>query len=281
MSETRTTIRVGHSPDPDDAFMFHALANGKIDTGRYKFKHQLEDIETLNRRALKGELELTAVSLHGYAYITDTYALCACGASMGDNYGPMVVAREPASAEFLRGKKIAVPGTLTTAFLTLKLLLGDDFEYEVHPFDEILNIVVAGRADAGLIIHEGQLTYADQGLSLVVDLGRWWKEETGLPLPLGANAIRRDLGQTAMDEVTALLKQSIQYGLEHRREALDYAQRFGRDLDSERADRFVGMYVNDWTLDFGPRGREAVAVLLQRAHDAGVIPEPVKVEFVG
>ena len=279
MSE-KTKIRVGHSPDPDDAFMFHALANDKIDTGRYEFTHQLQDIETLNRRALRGELELTAVSLHGYAYITDTYALCACGASVGDNYGPMVVARKPASIDSLRGKKIAVPGTLTTAFLTLKLLLGDDFEYEVHPFDEILNVVAAGKIDAGLIIHEGQLTYADQGLSLIVDLGRWWHDETGLPLPLGGNAIRKDIGPAAMKEVTALLKQSIRYGLDHRREALAYAQQYGRDLDTERADRFVGMYVNEWTLDFGPRGREAVATLLERGHKSGVIPNPVKLEFI-
>jgi len=281
MPQAQTKIRVGHSPDPDDAFMFHALANGRIDTGHYEFTHQLEDIETLNRRALRGELELTAVSLHGYAYVTDKYALCACGASMGDNYGPMVVARSPASVDSLRGKRIAVPGKLTTAFLTLKLLLGDEFEHEVHPFDEILNIVAAGKADAGLIIHEGQLTYADQGLSLVVDLGRWWHDETGLPLPLGANAIRKDLGPAAMKQVTALLKQSIEYGLEHRQEALAYAQQYGRDLDSERADRFVGMYVNDWTLDFGPRGREAVGVLLKRGHEAGVIPHPVELEFVG
>ncbi|HUE74546.1 MAG TPA: MqnA/MqnD/SBP family protein, partial [Pirellulaceae bacterium] len=202
------------------------------------------------------------------------------GASVGDNYGPMVVARETGMIESLRGKTIAVPGTLTTAFLTLKLLLGDDFEHEVHPFDEILNIVAAGRADAGLIIHEGQLTYADQGLSLIVDLGRWWMDQTGLPLPLGANAIRKDLGQTAMEEVTGLLKESINYGLEHRAEALEYALQFGRDLDRSRADRFVGMYVNDWTLDFGPRGRQAVRELLKRGHAAGIIPNLVEPEFV-
>src|SRR5579872_6520397 len=195
-------IRVGHSPDPDDAFMFHALANDKIDTGRYRFEHTLQDIETLNRRALKGELELTAVSLHGYAYMTDKYALCSCGASMGDNYGPMVVAREAGEIGSLKGKRIAVPGTLTTAFLTLKLLLGDSFQFEVHPFDEILNLVAEGKVDAGLIIHEGQLTYQNQGLELIVDLGRWWHDQTGLPLPLGGNAIRRDLGPVAMREVT-------------------------------------------------------------------------------
>jgi 1,4-dihydroxy-6-naphthoate synthase len=273
-------IRVGHSPDPDDAFMFHALANDKIDTGKYRFTHDLQDIETLNRRALKGELELTAVSLHGYAYITDTYALCACGASMGDNYGPMVVTRTPMKIADLKGKKIAVPGTLTTAFLTLKLLLGDSFTYEVHPFDEILNIVEAGRADAGLIIHEGQLTYRNQGLHLVVDLGCWWHDETGLPLPLGGNAIRRDLGAQGMREVTDLLQRSIRYGLEHREEALGHAEKYGRDLDHERTDKFVGMYVNDWTIDFGQRGREAVALLLDRAWKARIIPNPVNLEFI-
>jgi 1,4-dihydroxy-6-naphthoate synthase len=273
-------IHVGHSPDPDDAFMFHALANDKIDTGRYRFEHTLQDIETLNHRAFRGELELTAVSLHGYAYVTDKYALCSCGASMGDNYGPMVVAREPGDVAGLKGKKIAVPGTLTTAFLTLKLLLGDSVTYEVHPFDELLNIVAAGKADAGLIIHEGQLTFQNQGLNLIVDLGKWWYSETGLPLPLGGNAIRRDLGPVVMREVTDLLRQSIRYGLAHRREALRHAEKYGRDLDPARTDKFVGMYVNDWTLDFGPRGREAVQTLLQRAYDAQIILKPVDVEFI-
>ncbi len=281
MLETKTQIHVGHSPDPDDAFMFHALANNKIDTGNYEFTHTLQDIETLNRRAFKGELELTAVSLHGYAYLTDTYALCACGASMGEKYGPMVVAREAMSIDDLRGKTIAVPGTYTTAFLTLKLLLGDDFTPEVHPFDEILNLVEAGKTDAGLIIHEGQLTFGDQGLKLIVDMGQWWYDETGLPLPLGANAIRKDLGREAMEDVTRLLKQSIQYGLDHREEALEYALQYGRDLDRSKADTFVGMYVNDWTLDFGERGREAVATLLERGHKAGIIPHPVSLEFIG
>jgi 1,4-dihydroxy-6-naphthoate synthase len=316
-TETQTQIiRVGHSPDPDDAFMFHALANDKIDTGRYRFVHELQDIETLNRRAFKGELELTAVSLHGYAYLTDKYALCACGASMGDGYGPMVVTREPMSVEDLEGLTIAVPGTLTTAFLALNLCLGGrpndfgfsilDFGFEdaeassqiqnpkskihtgdagtfrfvVHPFDQILNVVARGEADAGLIIHEGQLTYGDQGLELVVDLGEWWMQETGLPLPLGGNAIRKDLGREGMEEVTALLKQSIQYGLDHRDEALNHALQYGRDLDWDAADTFVGMYVNDWTLDFGERGREAVATLLRRGHEAGIIPNPVDLEFI-
>ena len=279
-AEKTVEIRVGHSPDPDDAFMFHALANDKIDTGRYRFTHVLQDIETLNRRALKGELELTAVSLHGYAFMTDRYALCACGASMGDGYGPMVVTREAMSIDDLRGKTIAVPGTLTTAFLTLKLLLGDSFTHEVHPFDEILNLVEQGKVDAGLIIHEGQLTYDDQGLHLVVDLGVWWKQETGLPLPLGGNAIRRDLGREAMEDVTHLLRQSIQYGLDHRREALAHAAKYGRDLDEARNDKFVGMYVNDWTLDYGPRGREAITRLLTDGARAGLVPEVAEVEYV-
>ncbi len=282
MSESKIRINIGHSPDPDDAFMFHALANDKLPVGNYEFTHTLQDIETLNQRALRGELELTAVSLHGYAYITDTYALCACGASIGDNYGPMVVAREPGPIESLYGKKIAVPGTLTTAFLALKLLLGDKFSYEVHPFDEILNLVAAGKVDAGLIIHEGQLTYANQGLSLIVDLGKWWYEDTGgLPLPLGGNAIRRDLGREVMEDVTRYLKQSIQYGLEHRQEALKHALQYGRDLDTAKADKFVGMYVNDWTLDFGDKGRRAVELLLKRGFEQGVIPKPVQLEFIG
>lgn len=284
MSDTRQLIRVGHSPDPDDAFMFHALANDKVDTGRYRFTHELVDIETLNRRALHAELELTAVSIHGYAYITDKYALCACGASMGDRYGPMVVTRRPATLAEVRSQVIAVPGTLTTAYLALRLCLGD-VRHVVVPFDEILTAVERGEyrgqaIDAGLIIHEGQLTYANQGLSLVVDLGAWWFEDTGLPLPLGGNAIRKDLGPQAMREVTSLLRQSIRYGLEHRREALAHAMQYGRDLDAGQADRFVSMYVNDWTLDFGPRGREAVARLLERGHAAGVIPHRVTPEFI-
>lgn len=281
MSQVITEIKVGHSPDPDDAFMFYALAKDKIDTGNYRFTHELQDIESLNRRAFSGELELTAVSLHGYAYLSDKYALCSCGASMGDNYGPMVVAREAWSVDDLRGKTIAVPGTFTSAFLALKLVLGDDFEHEVHPFDEILNVVEQGKTDAGLIIHEGQLTYGNQGLKLIIDLGEWWHEETGLPLPLGANAIRRDLGEQAMEEVTALLKQSIQYGLDHREEALAYALQFGRDLDDKKADKFVGMYVNDWTLDFGEAGRESVKLFLDRGYDAGIIPHQVKLDFIG
>ncbi len=285
MSTTKQLIRVGHSPDPDDAFMFHALANNKIDTGDYEFTHELVDIETLNRRAFDAELELTAVSLHGYAHLTDHYAICSCGASMGDGYGPMVVGKESFTAEQLRDKVIAVPGTLTTAYLALRLYLQTDFKYEVVPFDEIIPAVEAGSyngkpVEVGLIIHEGQLTYADHGLKLSVDTGKWWLETTGLPLPLGANAIRKDLGPDTMNEVTRLLKESIRYGLEHREEALKYAEQYGRDLDHDRSDRFVGMYVNDWTLDFGPRGREAVALLLRRGYEGGVIPKLIEPEFI-
>jgi 1,4-dihydroxy-6-naphthoate synthase len=286
ISTAKQLIRVGHSPDPDDAFMFYALAKDKIDTGRYRFEHELVDIETLNRRAFAGELELTALSLHAYAHLADKYALCTCGASMGDNYGPMVVARQAASLDSLRGKTIAVPGTLTTAFLALSMCLGKDaFRHVVVPFDQILDVVEAGeyqgtKIDAGLIIHEGQLTFESQGLKLIVDLGQWWMTETGLPLPLGANGIRKDLGREAMAEINRLLKESIRYGLEHRQPALEYALQFGRGLDQRKADKFVGMYVNDWTLDFGPRGREAVRTLLARGHAAGIIPKLVAPEFV-
>lgn len=273
-------IRVGHSPDPDDAFMFHALANDKIETGHYRFTHELQDIQTLNQRALRGELELSAVSLHGYAYLTDKYALCACGCSMGDNYGPMIIAREPMSLADLRGKKIGIPGRLTTAYLGLQLAL-DHFVPVDYEFDVILQKVASGEVDAGLIIHEGQLTYPQMGLKLVVDLGQWWLQETGLPLPLGGNVIRRDLGRQTMEEVTALLKQSIEYALAHRDEALSHALQYGRDLDRSQADKFVGMYVNDWTLDFGARGREAVSLLLKRAYEAKIIPHQVDIEFVG
>jgi len=281
----RHRIRVGHSPDPDDAFMFYALARNKIETGDYDFEHELVDIETLNRRAFSGELELTAVSLHGYAHLTDLYMLCPCGASMGDRYGPMVVAPGPMSIDQLRDKTIAVPGTLTTAYLSLRLCLEKDFSHVVVPFDEILNVVEAGnyqgqQVDAGLIIHEGQLTYGDQNLTLLVDLGQWWYEQTQLPLPLGANAVRKDLGTEVIRDVNRLLKESIQYGLDHREDALEYALQYGRDLDRAKADKFVGMYVNDWTLDFGERGREAVKLLLQKGHEAGVIPEKVDPEFV-
>jgi len=281
----KTTIRVGHSPDPDDAFMFHALAAGKIDTGPYVFVHELVDIETLNRRALNGELELSAVSIHGYAYLTEKYALCPCGASMGDRYGPMVIATKKYTLDELKKLTIAVPGTLTSAYLTLRLCLGNDFSFVVVPFDKIFEAVEAGewdgkKVDAGLIIHEGQLTYGDRKLELCVDLGEWWFQETGLPLPLGGNVIRKDLGPAAMKEVNRLMKASIEYGLKHRKDALEHAMQYGRDLNRAQADKFVGMYVNDWTVDWGPRGREAVALLLRRGYETGVIPKLVVPEFI-
>lgn len=277
---TSRRITVGHSPDPDDAFMFYALAHDKIDTGDLEFRHELQDIETLNRRALRGELEVTAVSIHAYAYLLDKYALLPSGCSMGDKYGPMVVARRKMTSDELKHIKIAVPGTMTTAFLALRLLLGGEFAHEVIPFDQIISAVAAGRFDAGLIIHEGQLTFQNQGLHLVVDLGVWWQEKTGLPLPLGGNVVRRDLGEATINQISRLLKESIRYSLAHRSEALDYALNYARDMDKSLADRFVGMYVNDWTLDYGPRGREAVRRLLEEAYRAGVIPKPVQVEFV-
>jgi 1,4-dihydroxy-6-naphthoate synthase len=273
-------ITVGHSPDPDDAFMFYALAHGKIDTGHLRFRHELQDIETLNRRALRGELEVTAVSLHAYAYLLDKYALLPTGCSMGDHYGPMVVARRKLGLDQLKGLRIAVPGTMTTAFLALRLLLKQEFQYDVVPFDEIITAVAGGKYEAGLIIHEGQLTFQNQGLRLIVDLGVWWQESTGLPLPLGGNVVRRNLGNETIRAISRLLKESIHYSLTHRSEALDYALRYARDMDKSLADRFVGMYVNDWTLDYGPRGREAVRRLFEDGHKAGVIPNPVEIEFV-
>lgn len=281
---TKTLIRVGHSPDPDDAFMFHALAHDKIDTGPYQFVHELVDIETLNRRALTGELELSAVSIHGYAYLTDKYALCASGASMGDRYGPMVIGKRKFTLDELRKLTIAVPGTLTSAYLALRLCLGE-FDHVVVPFDKIFEAVEAGewqgkKVDAGLIIHEGQLTYGERKLELSVDLGEWWFQETGLPLPLGGNVIRKDLGPAAMHEVQRLLKESIVYGLQHRKDALDHALQYGRDLNRGQADKFVGMYVNDWTIDWGQRGREAVRLLLKRGYETGVIPKLIEPEFV-
>jgi 1,4-dihydroxy-6-naphthoate synthase len=278
-------IRVGHSPDPDDAFMFHALANDKIPTGNLKFVHELQDIETLNRRALKGELEVTAVSIHAYSQLLDKYALLPTGCSMGDKYGPMIVSRRRMAVKDLPGVKIAVPGTLTTAFLTLKLLFHsihaqNRLTFEVVPFDQIIPAVLAGKYPAGLIIHEGQLTYHNQGLSLVADLGVWWQERTGLPLPLGGNVVRKDLGGATMAEISRLIKASIQYGLAHRDEALAYALQYARDMDLKLADKFVGMYVNHWTLDYGEHGRAAVRRLLEEGHKAGIIASETAVEFV-
>jgi len=282
MSEAAaTTIRVGHSPDSDDAFMFYALTHDKLDTGGLKFVHQLEDIETLNNRAMKGELEVSAVSIHAFAYLAERYALLASGSSMGDRYGPTLVTREPVALDQLRRRTIAVPGLLTTAYLTLQLCLGRDVPIVVMPFDQILPAVAQGRVDAGLLIHEGQLYYGDRGLHKVVDLGEWWYEQTGLPLPLGGNVVRKDLGESMVSRIARLLKESIRYALEHREEALDYALRYARGLDRAVADRFVGMYVNEWTIDYGPRGREAVRTLLGRAEKAGLVPGPVQVQFTG
>jgi len=277
------TIRVAHSPDSDDAFMFYALAEGKIDTGDLRYEHELSDIESLNRRALTGELEVTAVSIHAYAYLADRYALLNSGSSMGDRYGPRLVARTAAPADpraAVRGKRIAVPGKLTTAYLALKLYQPDFIEVVV-PFDQIEDRVQAGEVDLGLLIHEGQLTYEDDGLHLWADLGEWWFGETGLPLPLGGNVVRRDLGPAIIQQVARDLKASIVYALEHRAPALEHAKRFNRGIGDERTDRFVGMYVNAWTVDYGERGREAVREVLRRGHLAGVIPHPVPVEFVG
>lgn len=275
-------LTLGHSPDPDDAFMFYALAKNRIDTRGWRFEHVLQDIQTLNDRALKGELDITAISIHAYPFVADKYALTSCGASMGDGYGPLVVTREPMSVGELRGKTIAIPGEKTTAFLALNLLLGPGmFKHTVVMFDRILDYVAGGKADAGLIIHEGQLTYMDHELHQVVDLGKWWKETTDLPLPLGGNCIRRALGHDTMNEITGILKRSIEYGLEHRREAVEYALQYARDMGEHLADKFVGMYVNKWTIDYGDVGRRAVRELLRRGHDAGLIPDVGEIEFVG
>ncbi|HJR64343.1 MAG TPA: MqnA/MqnD/SBP family protein [Gemmatimonadaceae bacterium] len=271
-------IRLAHSPDSDDAFMFWALADGKIDTEGITYMHEIQDIETLNQRALRGELEVSAVSIHAYAYLADRYALLPHGSSMGDRYGPRLVAREPMDKADVKGKRIAIPGPLTTAYLALRLY-ERDFVAVATPFDLIEDAVVRGDVDLGLLIHEGQLTYADRGLSLVADLGVWWFEQTGLPLPLGGNVVRKDLGETLMRTISRHLRSSIAYGLEHRTRALDHAMRYARDMDRERADTFVGMYVNEWTLDYGERGREAVRRLLDRGVEAGIISVPVRVEF--
>ena len=274
-------VRIGHSPDPDDAFMYYAIAKGKVDTGGYAVVQVLEDIESLNRRALAGELEVTAISIHAYAHLADRYALMACGASMGDGYGPIVVARNPLPARELARTTIAIPGTLTSAYLALRLYLGEPFPFVVVPFDEILDVVAAGGADAGLIIHEGQLTYERRGLVKVVDLGAWWGLRTGgLPLPLGGNAVRRDLGPEAMRALTKMYRDSIAFGLEHRAEALAYAKGFGRGLDDGLNDRFVAMYVNDLTLDYGDRGRRSIQRFLDEGTAAGIVPPIGPVTFV-
>jgi 1,4-dihydroxy-6-naphthoate synthase len=272
------TIQVAHSPDSDDAFMFYALAHGHIDTGDLRYQHTLQDIETLNQRALKGELEVTAVSIHAYAYLSDRYALLPHGASMGDNYGPRLVARQPTTRAAVRGKRIAVPGVMTSAYLALRLY-EPEFTPVVTPFDQIDEAVLSGSVDLGLLIHEGQLTYQDQGLHLVADMGVWWHSETGLPLPLGGNVVRLDLGDELIGRISRHLRASIEYGLQHRKDALDHSMKFARGLDRAKADTFVGMYVNDWTLDYGAKGREAVQLFLARGVGAGVIKKPVTVRF--
>lgn len=277
-------LTLGHSPDPDDAFMFYALAKGKekIDTCGWTFEHVLQDIQTLNNRALRAELDITAISIHAYPYVANNYALTSCGSSMGDGYGPMVVSREAACVDELRGRTIAIPGEMTTAFLALNLLLGKGaFRHTVVMFDRILDFVADGKADAGLIIHEGQLTYDRHNLHKVVDLGEWWKTETDLPLPLGGNCIRRDLGDEAMIEIAGVLKRSIEYGLEHRDQAVEHALQYARDMGKDLADRFVGMYVNQWTLDYGDVGRRAVRELLQWGCEAGLVPAVGKIDFIG
>ena len=274
-----TIIHVAHSPDSDDAFMFYALAAGKIDTEGLTYVHELQDIETLNHRAMRGELEVTAVSIHAYAYLSDRYALLPHGASMGDRYGPRLVARTPMRREEIRGKRIAIPGMLTSAYLAMRMF-EPDFHAVVTPFDQIEDAVIQGKADLGLLIHEGQLTFAEQGLHLLQDLGEWWFGETGLPLPLGGNVVRKDLGAGLTQKISRHLHDSIAYGLEHRTAALDHSMRYARGLDRSKADTFVGMYVNDWTLDYGDRGRRAVRDFLQRGVQAGLITQPVTVEFV-
>jgi 1,4-dihydroxy-6-naphthoate synthase len=285
-----TVLTLGHSPDPDDAFMFYALAEHKIPTDGWQFQHVLQDIQTLNERAAHGELHISAISIHAYAYVMDKYALLPCGASMGDGYGPMLIApagtplpdlTDPDAVKgWLRQQKIAVPGRMTSAFLALQLYLGEVPEIAVVPFDEIFDFLRNGLATVGLIIHEGQLTYARDGFSKVLDLGEWWKAETGLPLPLGGNVIRKDIPPTLRSELNVILRESIRYGLEHREAGVKHAMPLARGLDEELADRFIGMYVNDYTLDYGELGRRAIREFLRRGHTAGFLPAPVELEFV-
>jgi 1,4-dihydroxy-6-naphthoate synthase len=283
---------LGHSPDPDDAFMFYAMAESKIDLRGYRFEHRLEDIQTLNERALRGKLHISAISIHAYAYVASKYALLPCGASMGDGYGPIVIRKRPtsnaqgpmlnesAARDFLADKKIAVPGKMTSAFLALQLFLGE-FDYLVVPFDQIFDAVRTGRADVGLIIHEGQLTYGKSGFEKIVDLGKWWKEQTGLPLPLGGNVVRKDIPPAVRRDLSEIIRESIDYGLAHRDEAVRHSLPYARDMDAKLAGKFIGMYVNEFTRDYGEVGRDAIRRFLAEAHDKGYIEDPVAVEFVG
>jgi 1,4-dihydroxy-6-naphthoate synthase len=279
---------LGHSPDPDDAFMFYAIAEHKIDLRGYRFEHRLEDIQTLNERAMRGELHISAISIHAYAYVADKYALLPCGASMGDGYGPIII-RKAASPKtqiaskniqsWLRDQLIAVPGTMTSAFLALKLYLGD-FKYIVVPFDQIFETVTQGKADAGLIIHEGQLTYAKSGFEKTLDLGEWWRRETDLPLPLGGNVIRKDISLAVRHDLLEIIRESIDYGLTHRDEAVAHSMPYARDMNERLADKFIGMYVNDFTRDYGERGRKAIRKFLGDARSCGYIDALAAIEFV-
>ena len=280
-ASTKTrTITVAHSPDSDDAFMFYGLATNKVRVPGLKFEHTLCDIETLNRKAMEGVYDVSAISFHAYPYVQDKYALMPNGGSVGEGYGPMIISTRPMTEAEVKKARIAIPGTMTTAYLAIKLF-APKVETTVVPFDQIIPQVLEGKHEAGLIIHEGQLTYSKSGLHRVVDFGKWWREKTGLPLPLGGNAIRRELGAKVMSEVCTALRNSIQYALDHREQALEYAMQFARDLDVQMADKFVGMYVNERTLDYGKDGREAVAKLLRMGYEAGLIPHEPKVEFVG
>jgi 1,4-dihydroxy-6-naphthoate synthase len=291
MAAERGVFTLGHSPDPDDAFMFYAMAENKIDLRGYQFEHRLEDIQTLNERALRGELHISAISIHAYAYVSKRYALLPCGASMGDGYGPVVVRKHPTSniqhptpkqspsRDFLRGRKIAVPGKMTSAFLALQLFLGE-FEFVVVPFDQIFDAVNDGRADAGLIIHEGQLTYARSGFQKVIDLGEWWKGETGLPLPLGANVLRKNIPKATQHDLLEIIRESIEFGLAHREEAVRHSLPYARDMNADLAGKFISMYVNEFTRDYGGIGRAAIRKFLGDARDKGYIDAPIAVEFV-
>ncbi|MEI6712756.1 MAG: MqnA/MqnD/SBP family protein [Verrucomicrobiota bacterium] len=284
----KEALTLGHSPDPDDAFMFYALAENKIETHGWSFQHTLQDIQTLNERATRGELAISAISIHAYAYVLDKYALLPCGASMGDGYGPMLVVNQGTALPsdlatvkaWLKSKTIAVPGLMTSAYLSLQLFLGKDFPYVVVPFDEIFEAVKSGKADVGLIIHEGQLTYRNEGFEKLVDLGEWWKNDTGLPLPLGGNVIRKDFTPAERSEINVILRESIRYGLEHRADGVSHSMPLARGMDESLADKFIGMYVNDYTLDYGDSGRRAIREFLGRAHQAGLIPSLVELEFV-
>jgi 1,4-dihydroxy-6-naphthoate synthase len=281
---SQRTLTLGHSPDPDDAFMFYGLAKELIPTGGFRFEHILQDIQTLNERAIRGELDITAVSIHAYAYVSDKYALLPSGASMGDGYGPMLVAKQKFTKDEIHGKRIAVPGTMTSAFLALQLWLGrpaKELSFVVVPFDRIFEAVKSGAADVGLIIHEGQLTYQNEGLVVCEDLGVWWgRENDGLPLPLGGNVIHKRFEPAIRKAISDVLTASIQFSLDHRTEAVQHALQFARDMGRDLADKFVGMYVNHWTLDYGERGRESIARFLGQAYERGLIPHRQELEFV-